>query len=57
MRKNKEKEQIYKSIREFEKKFFPNSLKKRLEKSTDLRTLAVSLAQESLDKVKHQLMK
>lgn len=41
---------------EFEKKYFPKSSKKRMtEKPTDARALGISLAKESLDRIKRQL--
>jgi len=55
--RNKKGERVYKSMEEFEKKFFPDSFKKRLLESMDSHTLAVSLAEESLKKVKRQLVK
>jgi hypothetical protein len=41
---------------EFEKEFFPKSFKKRMaEKPTDAQALGVSLAKESLGKIRRQL--
>ena len=57
MRRSKKKEQEYKSTEEFEKKFFPNSFKKRLVESMDSHALAVSLAEESLEKIRSQLVR
>lgn len=57
MRRSKKKESVYKSMDEFEEKFFPNFFKKRLEESMDVHTLAVSLAEQSLEKIKRQLVK
>ena len=57
MRRSNKKEQEYKSMEEFEKKFFPNSYKKRLIESMDTHALAVNLAEESLKKIRHQLAK
>jgi len=57
MRKSKQKEQVYKSMKEFEKRFFPISFKKRLVRSMDLETLAANLSIESLKDVGRQLMK
>ena len=58
MEKNKKKEKVYRSIREFEEKFFPNSIKKSLsEVSTDARALGISIAKESLNTIKRQLKK
>lgn len=56
MDKSKVKKTIYRSVREFERKFFPKSFKKKTtEKPTDARALGVSLAKESLDKIRGQL--
>ncbi|MFQ5456069.1 MAG: hypothetical protein ACE5EA_07700 [Nitrospirota bacterium] len=57
MTKNRKK-QVYKTMREFEEKFFPNAFKKRLLKEiTDPRILGITLAQKSLNKIKHKLSK
>jgi hypothetical protein len=50
-------DRVYKSMQEFEKKFFPNSFKKRAVESMDSHALAVSLAEESLEKIRSQLVK
>ena len=50
-------DRVYKSMQEFEKKFFPNSFKKRSLESMDSHDLAVSLAEESLEKIRSQLAK
>ena len=57
MRRSNKKEQEYKSMEEFEKKFFPNSYKKRLIESMDTNALAVKLAEESLKKITRELAK
>ena len=57
MKKNKKKDKIYKSMREYEERFFPNSLKKRLEESKDIQTIAINLADESLEKIRNRLAK
>jgi hypothetical protein len=58
MIKNKKKEQVYKSMREFEEKFFPkSSIKQSAEVSTDARTIGINLAKESLSMIKNQLSK
>jgi hypothetical protein len=57
MKRTMKKKQVHKSMKEFEESFFPNSLKKQLEESMDLPTLAVSLAEESLEKIRRQLVK
>lgn len=54
----KEKEQSYKSMKEFEEEFFPESFqKKALETRTDPQTLGVNLAKESLENIKNKLSK
>jgi len=56
MNKNKKKKQVYRSMMEFEKRFFPKSFQKRMaEKPTDAQVLGVSLAKESLEKIKGRL--
>ena len=58
MIKNKKKEQVYKSMREFEEKFFPKSfIKQSVEVSTDARTIGINLAKESLSMIKSRLSK
>ena len=58
MKNNKKKEQAYKSMREFNEKFFPESLRKQLsESTTDARTLGINLAKESLEIIRSQLSK
>ena len=58
MKKNKGEKQIYRSMKEFEKEFFPKSFEKRMtEKPTDAQALGVSLARESLDKIRERLAK
>ena len=56
MNKNKKKKQVYRSMMEFEKRFSPKSFEKRMaEKPTDAQALGVSLAKESLGKIKGRL--
>jgi len=56
MKKKKKKKQVYKSIREFEKKFLPKTFEKRRgEKPTDAQALGIILAEESLEKIREQL--
>jgi len=55
--RGKKQGQVYRSIEEFEKKFLPDSFKKRVLESMDSHALAVSLAEESLKKIKSQLAK
>ena len=43
-------------MKAFEKEFFPKSFEKRMaEKPTDAQALGVSLARESLDKIRERL--
>jgi hypothetical protein len=56
MNGRKKEKQIFYSIMEFEKEYFPKSFKKKMEeKPTDARALGSSLAKESLDKIRGQL--
>ncbi len=56
MNRKKEKEQIYHSIVEIERIFFPKSFEERMmKKSEGSQALGASLAKESLDKIKKQL--
>jgi hypothetical protein len=56
MKKNNEKEREYRSMREFEERFFPKSLKDRLfETETDPAKRGIELARESLRKIESQL--
>jgi hypothetical protein len=56
MKKNAEKEHEYRSMREFEERFFPKSLEDRLfETETDPAKLGIALARESLRKIELQL--
>jgi len=57
MKKSNKIKKAYKSMEEFEKKFFPNSYKKRLVESMDIHTLAVTSAEESLENIRLQLKK
>lgn len=58
MIKNKKKEQVYKSMREFEKKFFPKSfIKQSVKAPTDARTIGINLAKESLDMIRGRVSK
>jgi len=58
MNKNKKKKQIFRSMREFEKEFLPQSFEKRnAERLTDAQALGISLAKESLKKIREQLAK
>ncbi len=56
MKKNNEKEREYRSMREFEERFFPKSLEDRLlETETDPAKLGIALARESLRRIESQL--
>ena len=56
MNKNKKKKQVYHSMTEFEREFFPKAFEKRTaEMPTDARAVGVSLAKESLDNIREQL--
>ena len=58
MEKMRKKKQIIRSMMEFEKEFLPKSFEKRIShEPTDPRALGISLAKESLDKVRAQLSK
>jgi len=58
MIKNKKKEQVYKSMREFEEKYFPKSfIKQSVEAPTDARTIGINLAKESLDMIRNRVSK
>jgi len=58
MGRGKKKKQVYKSMREFEEKFFPKFFRKQLkEVSTDAHALGISLARESLETIRSQLSK
>lgn len=55
--RSKKQGQEYRSMEEFEKKFFPNSFKKSAAESMDSHALAASLAEESLEKIRGKLAK
>lgn len=54
MKKNKEK--VYKTIEEIEKKFFPGVLKEPLEETDDIKTRAIIQADEFLERIKKELI-
>lgn len=55
-RNNKKRKRVYRSIKEFEKEFFPKSFERRMaEKPTDAQALGISLAKKSLEKIRGQL--
>lgn len=58
MNKSIEKKQVFRSMTEFEREFLPKAFKKRMsEKPTDAHALGISLAKESLEKIREQLSK
>jgi len=58
MEKGEIKKEAYRSITEFEKKFFPNSFKKQsAEKATDYRLIGINMANESLDRLRRKLVR
>ncbi len=54
---SKEKGQVFHSMTEFEKKFFPKYFKKRMLKKSqdDARKLGIIMAEESLGKIRKEL--
>ena len=57
-KKSKQRKEVYHSMAEFEKKFFPDSYKKNLEgKSEKPGSLGTGLATELLRSIKQQLAK
>ncbi|MBI4690960.1 MAG: hypothetical protein HY754_11970 [Nitrospirae bacterium] len=57
MKKLKAKVQEYYSVKEYEKKFYPESYKKQLLEISDPNTLGTTLARESLNKFKQLIQK
>jgi hypothetical protein len=58
MKRKKEKARNFHSIGEVEKNFFPKSFKERMiKKPEDSQALGISLAKESLEKIRRQLAK
>jgi len=56
MNVSKRGKQTFRSMMEFERKYFPDSFEKRMtERPTNARALGISLAKESLDKIGRQL--
>ena len=56
MNRSKKEKKIFRTMMEFEKKYFPKSFEKRMaEKPTDAHALGIRLAKESLDKIRRQL--
>ena len=56
-KRTKKKEPVYKSMEEFEKAFFPESFRGRLAQAPDPQVIAARMADEALDKLRHQLAK
>jgi len=57
MKKSKTRTQEFYSVKEYEKKYYPESFKKRSIKISDPNTLGIVLARESLNKFKHLIQK
>ncbi len=58
MNESKKEKQVIHSMKEFEKKYFPKSFeKKTAEEPTDAHALGISMAKESLDKIRARLAK
>lgn len=57
MKKTKTKVQEYHSVKEYEKKYYPESFKKQSIEISDPNTLGTVLARESLNKFKHLIQK
>ena len=58
MNKKREREEVIHSMAEFEKMYFPKAFKERMaEKPTDAHALGISLAKESLNKIRRALNK
>ena len=58
MKKSSKKKQVFRSMIEFEKKYFPKSYEQKMtEKRKDARALGISLAEESLNKIRARLAK
>ena len=58
MRTGRKKKQIFRSMMEFEREFLPKSFEKSTaEKPTDAHALGISLAKESIEKIRAHLAK
>ncbi len=57
MKKDKAKVHEYRSMKEYEKRYYPESFKKQSIEITDPDTLGIILAKESLNKFKHLIQK
>lgn len=57
MKKSKTRTQEFHSLKEYEKKYYPESFKKQSIEIRDPNTLGTVLARESLNKFKHLIQK
>jgi hypothetical protein len=57
MKKSRTRTQEFHSMKEYEKKYYPESFKKQLLEFKDPDTLGIILARESLNKFKHLIQK
>ncbi|MEW6419292.1 MAG: hypothetical protein AB1480_14470 [Nitrospirota bacterium] len=57
MKKHRIKVQAFHSMKEYEKKYYPESFKKQSIEISDPDTLGIVLARESLNKFKHLIQK
>jgi hypothetical protein len=57
MKKSKTRTQEFHSVKEYEKKYYPESFKKQSIEISDPNTLGTVLARESLNKFKHLIQK
>ena len=57
MKKSKTRTQEFHSVKEYEKKYYPESFKKQSIEISDPNTLGTVLARKSLNKFKHLIQK
>lgn len=57
MKKTKTKTNEFHSVKEYEKKYYPESFKKQAIEISDLNSLGTALAKESLTKFEHLMQK
>ncbi|MFA4909882.1 MAG: hypothetical protein WC649_02375 [Desulfobacteria bacterium] len=57
MKKDKSKTQEYRSMKEYEKRYYPDSFKKQSLEVSDPNTLGIVLARESLNRFKYLIQK
>ncbi len=57
MKKSRTRTQEFHSMKEYEKKYYPESFKKQSLEVKDTDTLSIILARESLNKFKHLIQK